>query len=85
MADILRNITLNEERFLDLLEKLIGSSEKVQNGPNNLPQESVIVDYVLDVLKPYMVRCVIYSQPPSTFAKIDNTICGGFLCTARDT
>lgn len=66
MADILRSITLNEERFLSLLEKLIGSSEKVQNGTNLVPQEGVIVDYLLDVLKPYMVRCVIYFQPPST-------------------
>lgn len=32
MADILRSIELNEERYLTLLEKLIGISDKVQVG-----------------------------------------------------
>jgi hypothetical protein len=34
LLDLVSNIELNEERFLGLLEKLIGESESLQNSPS---------------------------------------------------
>ncbi|PIN04864.1 Metalloexopeptidase [Handroanthus impetiginosus] len=45
---------LNRDDYVDLLSKLIGESQHVQNNPPNLiPEEDRIVNHVLDVLLPY--------------------------------
>lgn len=47
MAAILENFELDQERYVALLEKLIGESEFVQNNPPALvPQEDRIVKHV---------------------------------------
>jgi acetylornithine deacetylase len=55
-ADFLSGIALNEARFLELLEKLIGESEFLQNSPPQglIPNEDRASDHVLAVLAPYM-------------------------------
>jgi acetylornithine deacetylase len=53
-ADLLNSLQMNEERFLALLDKVIGESEFVQNNPPSLiPQEDRVCKHVLDVLRPY--------------------------------
>lgn len=54
----LSEVELNEKRFLDLLEKLIGESEFLQNSPPQglIPNEDRASDHVLKVLEPYMVK-----------------------------
>ena len=55
-ADFLSGIALNETRFLNLLEKLIGESQFLQNSPPQglIPKEDRASDHVLAVLAPYM-------------------------------
>ena len=52
---ILSAIRLNEPRFLELLEKLIGESEKLQNSPAQglIPKEDLAIKHILDVLTPF--------------------------------
>ena len=54
----LSGVVLNESRFMDLLEKLIGESEFLQNSPPQglIPNEDRASDHVLKVLEPYMVE-----------------------------
>jgi len=48
---------LNEERFLRVLEKVIGESEHVQNNPPKLvPQEDKVIQHVLNELEPYKIE-----------------------------
>jgi len=55
MANTL-NLALNEHRFLQLLENLVGETEKLQNNPPKLvPQEDLVGNHVLKVLEPYSV------------------------------
>jgi acetylornithine deacetylase len=51
----LASVQLNEPRFLELLEKLIGESQKLQNNPERglVPREDCASDHVLDFLRPY--------------------------------
>ena len=55
-ADFLSGVALNETRFLELLQKLIGESEFLQNSPPQglIPKEDRASDHVLAVLAPYM-------------------------------
>lgn len=50
----LSEIRLNEPRFLDLLEKLVGESEFLQNSPHQglIPKEDLAIKHVLDILSP---------------------------------
>lgn len=47
---------MNEERFLGLLERLVGVSKYLQNSPsqNLIPEEDRACEIILDVLKPYL-------------------------------
>jgi len=48
------SIELNEQRFLDLLTKLIGETEHLQNNPpEHVPKEDLAIKHVLDVLTPH--------------------------------
>eukprot|EP00298_Acanthocystis_sp_HF-20_P012350 c19845_g4_i1.p1 GENE.c19845_g4_i1~~c19845_g4_i1.p1 ORF type:complete len:434 (-),score=190.05 c19845_g4_i1:34-1335(-) len=48
---------LNESRFLQILEALIGESQYVQNNPPKfVPEEDKVVDHLLTFLKPYTVE-----------------------------
>ncbi|KAG1701774.1 hypothetical protein DVH05_010268 [Phytophthora capsici] len=51
----LEDFSLDEEVFIELLRKLIGVSEKVQNAPSLglIPQENLVSDFVLAELQPY--------------------------------
>lgn len=51
----LKSVQLNEPRFLELLEKLIGESKKLQNNPEQglIPREDCASDHVLEFLSPY--------------------------------
>ena len=55
---ILSELILNEARFLDLLEKLIGESEFLQNSPPQglIPNEDRASDHILKVLEPFMKK-----------------------------
>lgn len=57
-VNFLSDLVLNEARFLDLLEKLIGESEFLQNSPPQglIPNEDRASDHVLKVLEPYMIK-----------------------------
>ncbi|CAN8274744.1 unnamed protein product [Cochlearia groenlandica] len=49
--------SLNKDSFVSLLSKLIGESKLVQNNPPDLiPQEDLIVNHVLDSLRPYSTQ-----------------------------
>lgn len=52
------NIEMNEERFLALLEKLIGESQFLQNSPAQgfHPEENRASNHILEVLKPYTIE-----------------------------
>eukprot|EP01095_Lingulamoeba_sp_RSL-Kostka_P003418 TRINITY_DN143_c0_g4_i1.p1 TRINITY_DN143_c0_g4~~TRINITY_DN143_c0_g4_i1.p1 ORF type:complete len:447 (-),score=183.82 TRINITY_DN143_c0_g4_i1:162-1475(-) len=57
MSDILRTIELDEDSYIELLTKLIGESEFLQNNPPDLiPEESRACKHVLDVLEPFSVE-----------------------------
>eukprot|EP00294_Goniomonas_avonlea_P008598 CAMPEP_0114558582 /NCGR_PEP_ID=MMETSP0114-20121206/10462_1 /TAXON_ID=31324 /ORGANISM="Goniomonas sp, Strain m" /LENGTH=437 /DNA_ID=CAMNT_0001743989 /DNA_START=8 /DNA_END=1321 /DNA_ORIENTATION=+ len=50
-------LKLNQERFIPLLEKLIGESEFVQNNPpEHIPEEDRVVRHVLAVLEPLSTK-----------------------------
>ncbi|RLN68556.1 hypothetical protein BBP00_00000952 [Phytophthora kernoviae] len=51
----LQNFELNEDKYVELLRKLISVSEKVQNAPGLglIPQENLVSDFVLAELAPY--------------------------------
>ena len=53
-ASILADVRLNEPRFLELLDKLIGESEFLQNSPPQglIPKEDLAIKHVLDILTP---------------------------------
>jgi acetylornithine deacetylase len=57
-VEFLSGVVLNEERFMSLLEKLIGESEFLQNSPPQglIPCEDKASNHVLDVLSPFMVQ-----------------------------
>jgi acetylornithine deacetylase len=57
-VEFLSGVVLNEERFMSLLEKLIGESEFLQNIPPQglRPCEDKASNHVLDVLSPFMVQ-----------------------------
>ena len=58
-GDSLAPIEMNEERFLSLLEKLIGESVHLQNNPSQglIPREDCASDHVLEFLKPFSEEC----------------------------
>lgn len=48
-------IKLNEERYVSLLEKIIGEAEKLQNKPPLLvPQETLVGNHIFDSIKPFL-------------------------------
>lgn len=55
MANIVSNIQLNEERFVNLLTKLVGESERLQNSPAQglIPREDCASDHILELLAPH--------------------------------
>ncbi|ETO86043.1 hypothetical protein F444_00365 [Phytophthora nicotianae P1976] len=55
MASLLQDIQLDETSYVELLRKIIGVSEKVQNAPSLglIPQENLVSDIVLAELQPY--------------------------------
>ncbi|KAK1930730.1 Acetylornithine deacetylase [Phytophthora citrophthora] len=55
MASTLQDIQLDEVSYVELLRKIIGVSEKVQNSPSLglIPQENLVSDFVLAELQPY--------------------------------
>ncbi|TMW55677.1 hypothetical protein Poli38472_010559 [Pythium oligandrum] len=58
MASPLENVSLDETAYVELLRKLIGVAEKVQNAPGLglIPQENVVSDFVLEALEPYLEK-----------------------------
>ena len=52
--EFLQNIQLDETLYVDLLTKLIGESERLQNNPHMgmLAQEDLAAQHVMDLLKP---------------------------------
>lgn len=54
----MQSLDMNEERFLSLLEKLIGESKFLQNSPSQglIPREDAASDHILALLSPYMVQ-----------------------------
>lgn len=56
MAEFFQNLELNKDRFLNLLEKLIGESKFLQNSPAHglIPREDAASDHVLALLHPYL-------------------------------
>lgn len=57
-VEFLSGVVLNEERFISLLEKLIGESEFLQNSPPQglIPCEDKASNHLLDVLSPFTVE-----------------------------
>lgn len=55
MEEFFKSVKMNEARFLNLLEKLIGESKYLQNSPPQglIPQENLASNHVLDVLRPF--------------------------------
>lgn len=55
MSGFFTSMELNEPRFLDLLGKMVGEAEQLQNNPAQglIPREDNASDHVLEVLKPY--------------------------------
>ena len=55
LSDALKDMALDKDEYLSLLEKLIGESKFVQNNPRQglVPEEGRIVKHVLDVLNPF--------------------------------
>lgn len=48
---------LKDDRFIDLLRKLIGESKFVQNHPpKHIPEEDKIIAHVMEALKPYLIE-----------------------------
>ena len=54
-AEIIRGFSLNEDRFVTLLTKLVGESERLQNNPAQglIPREDCASDHILELLSPY--------------------------------
>ena len=51
---VMKGLELDEDRFVALLTKLIGESEKLQNNPPRLvPKEDLAIGHVLDELRPF--------------------------------
>lgn len=52
----LNTIELNVERYIELLSKMIGEAEHLQNNPAQglIPQEDLASNHVLEALKPYL-------------------------------
>ena len=52
--ELLKGLQLNKDEFVELLRSFIAQSEKLQNNPPALvPREDLIVDLIVDFLKPY--------------------------------
>ncbi len=53
--DAVRSISLNDERFISLLTKLVGESERLQNNPAQglIPREDCASDHILELLSPF--------------------------------
>ena len=49
------HVDMNERRFLDLLTKLIGETEFLQNNPSGglIPKEDLASDHVMKLIAPY--------------------------------
>lgn len=49
------HVDMNERRFLDLLTKLIGETEFLQNNPSGglIPKEDLASDHVMELIAPY--------------------------------
>lgn len=58
MSAFLDNVEMNVPRFLALLEKLIGETERLQNNPAQglIPQENLASNHVLELLAPFDVK-----------------------------
>ena len=57
MAQTLDSYEMNEEKFLDLLTKLIGESKHLQNNPPTyVPEEKRAALHVVEVLNPYTLE-----------------------------
>jgi acetylornithine deacetylase len=56
MSTFLSTMEMNRERFLELLERLIGESIHLQNSPAQglIPREDAASDHVLALLKPHL-------------------------------
>lgn len=56
MSSFFDSVQMNEPRFLQLLEKLIGEAKYLQNSPPQglIPREDAASNHVLDILKPYL-------------------------------
>jgi acetylornithine deacetylase/succinyl-diaminopimelate desuccinylase-like protein len=56
MVRPMNDLTLNEQRFLDLLGRLVGHTRSLQNAPGAglVPEERLAADVVLSVLKPHV-------------------------------
>ena len=55
MASAVKNLSLNEDRFVALLTKLVGESERLQNNPAQglIPREDCASDHILELLAPH--------------------------------
>ncbi|CAI5727166.1 unnamed protein product [Peronospora destructor] len=55
MGSTLQDLQLDSASYVELLRKLIGVSERVQNAPSLglIPQENLVSDFVLAELEPY--------------------------------
>jgi acetylornithine deacetylase len=51
-------LEMNESRFLNLLEKLIGESKFLQNSPPQglIPKEDLACEHLLTALSPYTIE-----------------------------
>eukprot|EP01038_Epipyxis_sp_PR26KG_P006675 gene6675-9157_t len=58
MSSFLESVTLNEQRFIPLLELLVGEAEHLQNNPSQglIPREDAASDHLLKLLAPYSVE-----------------------------
>ena len=56
--DDLNSIDLDEPGFIDLLSKLVGESEWLQNSPPQglIPQEDKASNHVMELLEPYTIQ-----------------------------
>lgn len=56
-------MTLDEDVYVELLGKLIGETENLQNNPPDLiPREDNASQHVLELLKPYTVLIINFSS-----------------------
>lgn len=71
MADVLRNLEIDEDLFFSLLERMINIAELLQNSPPDLePQEGLVADMVFEALAPYLVWCSFGFVPRLGMGKV---------------